>query len=113
MAWPAPSPGRPLEAEGDLRSRGMTILARIRLKGLLGLPCSSERPSRPYKPRNCKEDLADASIRWHRGGGGGDRRVWWNGGRAEPEPVADTYRVTDAIPVPVPVSDTREHLQGR
>src|SRR6267143_2696700 len=31
MAWPAPSPGRPLEAEGDLRSRGMTVLARIRL----------------------------------------------------------------------------------
>ena len=36
MAWPAPSLGEPLEAEGDLRSRGMTVLDRIRLKGLLG-----------------------------------------------------------------------------
>src|SRR5438552_18441025 len=37
MASPAPSPGRPLEAEGDLRSRGMTVLDRIR----------AYRPARP------------------------------------------------------------------
>jgi hypothetical protein len=37
MALPAPSPGEPLEAEGDLRSRGMTVLDRIRLRGLLGV----------------------------------------------------------------------------
>src|SRR5438132_13124033 len=37
MASPAPSPGRPLEAGGDLRSRGMTVLDRIR----------AYRPARP------------------------------------------------------------------
>src|SRR5438128_9869213 len=84
------------------------------------MACSAY-PVHPNGPRGridrgtCKEDLADASIRWHRGGGGGHRRVWRDGGRAEPEPVANTYRVTDAIPIPVPVSvsDTREHVQGR
>src|SRR2546430_15559486 len=38
MVWPAPSPGTPLEAEGDLRSRGMTVLDRIRL-----MTCSASR----------------------------------------------------------------------
>ena len=38
MVWPAPSPGTPLEAEGDLRSRGMTVLDRIRL-----MTCSVSR----------------------------------------------------------------------
>src|SRR5213592_3075197 len=41
MAWPAPSPGRPLEAEGDLRPRGMTVLDRIR----------AYRPARPHHPK--------------------------------------------------------------
>src|ERR1043165_4786742 len=36
MAWPAPSPGRWLEAEGDLRPREMTVPARNRLNDLLG-----------------------------------------------------------------------------
>jgi hypothetical protein len=36
MALPAPSPGAPLEAEGDLRPREMTVHDGIRLKGLLG-----------------------------------------------------------------------------
>ena len=36
MAWPAPSPGAPLEAEGDLRPREMTVHDGIRLIGLLG-----------------------------------------------------------------------------
>src|SRR5437764_1060156 len=40
MAWSAPSPGRPLEAEGDFRSRGMTVLDRIRAYG----------PARPRHP---------------------------------------------------------------
>jgi hypothetical protein len=31
MAWPAPSPGAPLEAEGDLRPREMTVHDGIRL----------------------------------------------------------------------------------
>jgi len=38
MAWPAPSPGRPLEAGGDPRPREMTIHDRTRLSGLLGKP---------------------------------------------------------------------------
>lgn len=38
MALPAPSPGAPLEAEGDLRPREMTVHDGIRLKGLLGPP---------------------------------------------------------------------------
>ncbi len=42
MAWPAPSPGTPLEAEGDLRPREMTVHDGIRLKGLLG-PSSFDR----------------------------------------------------------------------
>ena len=37
MERPAPSPGWLLEAIGDDRSRGMTALARIRLRGLLGI----------------------------------------------------------------------------
>ena len=36
MAWPAPSPGAPLEAEGNLRPREMTVHDGIRLIGLLG-----------------------------------------------------------------------------
>src|SRR5712692_2679099 len=36
MARPAPSPGRSLEAEGDLRPREMTVLARIRLMACSG-----------------------------------------------------------------------------
>jgi len=47
MAWPAPSPGEPLEAEGDLRSRGMTVHDRIRLTGLLGF-LIRPRPSGVY-----------------------------------------------------------------
>jgi len=47
MAWPAPSPGEPLEAEGDLRSRGMTVRDRIRLRGLLGF-LIRRRPSGVY-----------------------------------------------------------------
>src|SRR6266550_6173122 len=42
MASPAPFPGRPLEAEGDLRSRGMTVLDRIR----------AYRPARPRHPKS-------------------------------------------------------------
>ncbi len=38
MAWPAPSPGAPLEAGGDLRPREMTVHDGIRLTGLLGFP---------------------------------------------------------------------------
>ena len=37
MAWPAPSPGAPLEAEGNLRPREMTVHDGIRLIGLLGI----------------------------------------------------------------------------
>src|SRR5204863_10045990 len=40
MAWSAPCPGRRLEAEGDFRSRGMTVLDRIR----------AYRPARPRHP---------------------------------------------------------------
>ena len=47
MVWPAPSPGTPLEAEGDLRPREMTILDRTRLTGLLGLSPSDRRGGRP------------------------------------------------------------------
>lgn len=36
MAWPAPSPGAPLEAEGNLRPREMTVHDGIRLNGRLG-----------------------------------------------------------------------------
>ncbi len=38
MEWPAPSPGWPLEAIGDDRPRGMTVLDRTPLTGLLGIP---------------------------------------------------------------------------
>src|SRR5207245_10819130 len=46
MAWPAPSPGAPLEAEGDLRPREMTDHDGIRLIGLLG--SSSRIDPTPY-----------------------------------------------------------------
>src|SRR5437879_10815587 len=46
MAWPAPSPGAPLEAEGDLRPREMTVHDGIRLIGLLG--SSSRIDPTPY-----------------------------------------------------------------
>src|SRR2546430_8120334 len=49
MAWPAPSPGRPLEAEGDLRSRGMTVLDRIR----------AYRPARPRHPNGATGRIPD------------------------------------------------------
>ncbi len=49
MAWPAPSPGRPLEAEGDLRSRGMTVLDRIR----------AYRPARPRHPNSATSRIKD------------------------------------------------------
>src|SRR5688572_33369194 len=49
MAWPAPSPGAPLEAEGDLRPREMTVHDGIRLIGLLG--SSSRIALRPYYGR--------------------------------------------------------------
>src|SRR6266542_4370845 len=45
MVWPARSPGRSLEAEGDLRSREMTVLDRIRLTGLFGLSAPPRRPA--------------------------------------------------------------------
>ena len=48
-AWPAPSPGAPLEAEGNLRPREMTVHDGIRLIGLLG--SSSRTPRRPYYGR--------------------------------------------------------------
>src|SRR2546430_11857981 len=49
MAWPAPSPGRPLEAEGDLRSRGMPVLDRIR----------AYRPARPRHPNGATGRIPD------------------------------------------------------
>src|SRR5213592_5077136 len=53
MAWPAPSPGRPLEAEGDLRSRGMTVLDRIR----------AYRPARPRHPNGATGRIPDEPHR--------------------------------------------------
>ena len=47
MAWPAPSPGAPLEAEGDLRPREMTVHDGIRLIGLLGIFASGLRGGFP------------------------------------------------------------------
>src|SRR5688500_17509285 len=49
MAWPAPSPGAPLEAEGNFRPREMTVHDGIRLIGLLGT--SSRMTPRPYYGR--------------------------------------------------------------
>src|SRR5881296_2607354 len=65
------------------------------------MACSAY-PVHPNGPRGridrgtCKEDLADASIRWHRGGGGGHRRVWRDGGRAEPKASNENPPITDA-----------------
>jgi hypothetical protein len=38
MVWPAPLPGRSLEAGGNSRSREMTVHDRTRLTSLLGHP---------------------------------------------------------------------------
>src|SRR5437879_13918040 len=54
MASPAPSSGRPLEAGGNLRSRGVTVLERLR----------AYRPARPRSPPD--RCVASSSERWER-----------------------------------------------
>src|SRR2546423_291797 len=106
MAWPAPSPGRPLEAEGDLRSRGMTVLDRIRAyrpaRPASRRPLSSsERLDQPYTGWTTRR-IEYARIRWPRRRGDPDRRLRWNGSGLDP----DTDGLAD------PGTDGGERLQG-
>src|SRR6266550_7711529 len=106
MASPAPFPGRPLEAEGDLRSRGMTVLDRIR----------AYRPARPRHPNGATSRIKGeptrrieyARIRWHSRHSDPDRRLRRNGCRFDP----DTERLADGLADTNPGADGGERLQG-
>src|SRR3989442_14781767 len=94
MVWPAPSPGTPLEAEGDLRPRGMTVLDRIRLSGLLGLLCASAPASLAYtSPRG--EGGGHASSRGNRLRHARPRRLRRGRDRTEPVPPARAHRLAE------------------
>src|SRR5256885_11957033 len=92
MAWSAPSPGRPLEAEGDFRSRRMTVLDRIR----------AYRPARPRHPNGATgripveptRRIEYARLRWHSRHGDPDRRLRRNSCRVDPD--TDRLAVTDS-----------------
>src|SRR5207237_3174224 len=107
MALPAPSPGRPLEAEGDLRSRGMTVLDRIRAYRP-ARRSSSERWGGPYRRMNPTRRIEYARIRWHRGRGDFDRSLRRTGSRRDPEPDGPANCESDAEPV----ADGAKRVQG-
>src|SRR5256712_4703619 len=109
MVWPAPSPGTPLEAEGDLRPRGMTVLDRIRLSGLLGLLVASAPASLAYtSPRG--EGGGHASSRGNRQLHARPCRMRRDGGRTEPEPEPEP--VTQPDGEPIADAAARGHVQG-
>src|SRR6266540_6722987 len=84
MAWPAPSPGAPLEAEGDLRPREMTVHDGIRLIGLLGF--SSRIVAGPYYGRT--RGGVYASALW--------TRCWGDALDSLQQPGRRSDRVTDS-----------------
>src|SRR5688500_3568555 len=99
MALPAPSPGAPLEAEGNLRPREMTAQYGLRLIVLLGF--SSRSASRPYYGRT--RGGVHAFALWSHCCCAAAQRLQQPGRRT----IAD--RVTHAQPVSDAADEVRVH----
>src|SRR4029453_6045233 len=95
MAWPAPPPGAPLEAEGDLRPREMTVHDGIRLIGLLG--SSSRIGARPYYGRTRGGVYASSSC-WADRRSARFERLWSCSRCSDRVPDHPTHRRGDADP---------------
>src|SRR5438093_1504146 len=94
MAWPAPSPGSVLEAEGNFRPREMTVPDGIRLMTCLGVLSSSVAPSCAYTGTSKGGVYASARrTRCHRAA---HRRVRWGSRRSvtdRPDRAHDRFDV--------------------